>query len=737
MALELTTVSRQILSTNRKMPSIVVEFDGITELFTNASIVSVRRFDDTDLEFDDGWYLDTNYPNADEQPLLSFTGLGGTTTKIDAKIDPDLGIGEGVNSMQISIADDKKGTLISLFATYEFLARKVRIKVSPDSERSIYPNDYVTVFRGIVDEINFESGTILFNVSHPDQKKRQTIFVEGITKISGALDNSTTTITVIDTGDFLTGITGPDGNNDSAFSSYIRIDDEIIRYTGKTSTTFTGCTRGALGTTAATHDDEAEVKSFYTLEDNAIDLACKIMLSGWSGYFKTGVSVTTFSAGSNEIYFAAQDLVDLYGLTVGDYVTISGATNGSNNVSLKTIFSIEVDDEKNTTIILNDTTLVSEGSTSATASFRSRYDTLPSGLKMTPDEVDVDGHEYLRSSFLSTADMLFYLKETIDDAKDFINKEIYRPIAAYNVPRETKSSVGYTIPPLPTETPITVDTSNIKNPEKIRKKRQLGRSFYNAILYKFNEDTLENEFNSGLFTISAESKARIPIDAKVFTVESKGLRNANLCNSASNRRLSRYKFAASQIQNLKTTFGAGYATDVGDKIIVDGTSLKIPDESAGTKTSEARLYEILHKSLDLKTGDVTFTVLDTNFSLNNRYGLISPASYIASVANDKTFTIQQSHAWTTNEYKKWRDFVGASVRIRTVDYSSHATGVLKTVESDTIILENDLAITPSAGMIMEYSSYPDQGLVSVTTIYGHVSSGSAAFFDGKKAYLMI
>ena len=42
-------------------------------------------------------------------------------------------------------------------------------------------------------------------------------------------------------------------------AGYLLIDSEIIQYTGKTSTTFTGLLRGLFGTTAATHADNATV----------------------------------------------------------------------------------------------------------------------------------------------------------------------------------------------------------------------------------------------------------------------------------------------------------------------------------------------------------------------------------------------------------------------------------------------------------------------------------------------
>lgn len=65
--------------------------------------------------------------------------------------------------------------------------------------------------------------------------------------LNGALDSSTTTVTVNDTTGFPT-------------AGYITIEAEAISYTGTTGTTFTGCTRGADSTTAASHVDASEVK---------------------------------------------------------------------------------------------------------------------------------------------------------------------------------------------------------------------------------------------------------------------------------------------------------------------------------------------------------------------------------------------------------------------------------------------------------------------------------------------
>lgn len=69
--------------------------------------------------------------------------------------------------------------------------------------------------------------------------------------LSGSLNLSATTVTVDDTTPF------PN-------SGTIVIDNEQISYTGKTSTTFTGCTRGVNASNAAAHSDNAAVHQLST-----------------------------------------------------------------------------------------------------------------------------------------------------------------------------------------------------------------------------------------------------------------------------------------------------------------------------------------------------------------------------------------------------------------------------------------------------------------------------------------
>jgi hypothetical protein len=114
--------------------------------------------------------------------------------------------------------------------------------------------------------------------------KPRTLTVEGIdragvyTTLSGPVSSTSTVITVDSTLTFLP-------------SGYIRIDNEIIRYTGKTDTTFEGVTRGASGSQPASHSAGAQVYKYFFQNDKDIWMASLKMISnspypvgvGWKG----------------------------------------------------------------------------------------------------------------------------------------------------------------------------------------------------------------------------------------------------------------------------------------------------------------------------------------------------------------------------------------------------------------------------------------------------------------------
>lgn len=86
------------------------------------------------------------------------------------------------------------------------------------------------------------------------------------TQLNGAIDDNDTTITV-----------DARGTADFPEQGRIHIDDEEIFYTGKTDKSFTGCIRGARGTQAVAHSDNAVVNNAYRVL--VTDFSSKIPIS--------------------------------------------------------------------------------------------------------------------------------------------------------------------------------------------------------------------------------------------------------------------------------------------------------------------------------------------------------------------------------------------------------------------------------------------------------------------------
>ena len=82
----------------------------------------------------------------------------------------------------------------------------------------------------------------------------------GTGQVVEVLTGTTGTLIEIKTNSTLTTIT-VDSTTGFPTTGHIIIDDEIIQYTGITSTTFTGCVRGALGTVAVYHNDNSPVET--------------------------------------------------------------------------------------------------------------------------------------------------------------------------------------------------------------------------------------------------------------------------------------------------------------------------------------------------------------------------------------------------------------------------------------------------------------------------------------------
>ena len=744
MTLQLTPRAQRKADELAINPQIILEIDGVAKVFGVVGIQKIAQYGDP-IFFGDPGLVYGGLADIPDELQSKTISLENSSTSINQQLRPDQGNVASVSSLQIALLDKDQeiSKLVSPGVQLtDILARKCKVWMGFD--QTAFPEDYIILFRGTVDDVSSGPGLITLNIAHPDTKKRQEIFQKQTTQLDGAINNTTTTVTVLDTTGFLTPVNGPGGSPDAAINYFVRIDNEIIKYTGTTGTGYTGVVRGQLGTVGAAHDDEAEVSSVVTVEASAMDTALKLMLSGVNGDFATSVPMTNFQnvegdVIANALYFESVDVELEYGLTVGDYVTTTGAAVGANNFSGRQITAV-LFGNNGTYIIVDGAALVTEGGTSAVVDFRSQYDTLGEGLRMTPDEVDIAQHTFLRDVFLSGVNYRFVLQDTLQ-TDDFLNKEIYLPAGAYALPRKGRSSVGFTSPPIPGEILKTFNQDNIKRPDRLTIRRTTSRNFYNTIVYAYEEDVLTDErFNEGLITTSATSKTQIPFGNKVFRIDSKGMRrdlgSGAQASSISSRLLFRYGFAADMMENVETFFKAGFNVEIGDDVILDGTDLKLLNRDDGTRDKPPKFFEVINKRTNIRTGQTSFTLVDTNFDGSQRFGLIGRASLIT--ASLSTTEVQLKKSFNTSflsEGDKWSDFVGETLIIRTEDGTSLDRRTLSAVEGNILRFAVPLTFTPVADDIVEFGDYNDvSDLVRARYTF---MTDNAAFDDGGAPYQMI
>ena len=767
MAVELTTAALAALSGTLKSPNLVLKIEDVDTLYGAGLIEQVARIGD-DLIIGEAdvnpkaFYVGGNGPNGDQRDIIT---LDGTSTSIKQTLDPSKGQGSNVSTLSIALIDN--GEVTELITPGSVVPDILQSKclVYLGFQGTSWPEDYSVVFRGFITDISCDAGKVTFQINGTDERQRTSIFTKATVKLTTAMTTSSTSMTIDTVAGVLQPITGPNGQMDPTFSAYFKIDDEIIGWTNITAssngfvTTYTvnGLARAQYGTAAATHDLGASADTFYRLTGNAIDLALKLMASGNVSTDTTTLQttihpfntlpVTSMNVGGleyvqNSLFFRGVINDNDLGVSIGDFVTISGSPNLFNNFSSVVTAVTQGEAGCFVSVALP---LLDEQVSVASAAFISQFATLPDGCQMAPDEIDVTQFLRIKQLYLNGITLDFYLKDTIDQAKDFIEQEIYLPLSAYSIPRKAKTSVGYFSGPIPGNNIVSFDNTNIKSPQSIAVKRSTNSNFYNEIVYKYDEDPVEDQYNSGYIGVSQTSKSRIPNSPnKTLVIESKGLRSLNGAKltvlDQVTRRFNRYQYGAESF-TFSSLLSDGYTVEVGDITLFDGTNLMLPDIKTGQKGISPRLLEIQNREIQLKTGDLKFTALDTNFNGAGRHALISPASYITSATSASAFTLFTDQPPETliaaiPEYYKWRQLVGSAVQVRNADFSIRGYTTLIRADSNNVQVAPALPFVPQTDMIMEFAPYSNAASTKTQhLVYGYMTD--QPFADGSDPYTMI
>lgn len=712
MALELSINAELLKDQTNIQQQLILEIDGIPFIYGAVGVTKLALYGDDIVYGQSGLVYGGTVSDPNGRAYIS---LDGTTRQIQQQLEVDKG---GVGSIQrfnIVLVDKNQEVTRALQPgryVPDVLSREANVYIGFGGS---HPEDSVRIFNGIVTSQDGSPGKWRLGIDHPEYLKRQDLFVQVQTELDGAIGSGNTSLVLASVDNLIT--------PQDAVRSYIRIDDEIIEYTGITvsTRTLTGLVRGSLNTVASTHDDEAEATSFYTLSGDPIDLALKLMLSdAGNNPFKTGVSTPAFIQVSpseqitNGILIEDTRIKDSLGLEIGDLVSVSGATEGANNFTNRSIAAF-VDRPTGTVLVVSGPSLVIETDSSAVMSFKSQYNVLPegAGCAMKPSQVDVAQHTRMRTLFPSLPQYELYIKDTVN-AKEFITNEVYFPAGFYQVPRKARSSVNTTIPPLVLDDLVELTDQNTKKAADNKISRGLTKNFYNSIVYKFNLDSLEDKYLAGEIQVSQRSKNRINTGNKSLTITSAGFRDnpstRTFIRSQTRRFSDRWQFGAESI-TIECDYKTGFPLEIADIVLFGSSQLQIPDLEEGSRDFKPRLMEVVNKKLDIR-GNVSVELLDTGVGLDGRYGVISPNSFVASGSSASVIKLKASFG--TGEFElerdKWKNFIGEEIRVRNTTFTYEEVVTLQQYDPnslDGIIVDPPLAGAPPEDYLIDLPEYPD------------------------------
>lgn len=705
--------------------NVVIEIEGVDTIISMQTLYKKIVYGDPDIHYGDPGLVYGGLVAFGSDQVKTLISLE-SNLMISQRIEPEQGRG---SVAQFSVILIDKDQFVSRLMTPgiivdEPLGNKL-VKVHLGYQQSSYPQDYVTIFRGYISSCDYLVGKYSIQMSDANSKKRAQLFFSGTTNLSAGVSNVATVIPVVTSQDFFTPILGPSGSYDPILTTYLQIEDEVMSYgpTDIAPTSFT-VARGQRGTSAVAHASNSDVSNTAQLQENGITLALKLMLSGWNGPYVSAVEMQTIrdtiSAGDypNAVLFESSvDLIETYGLVIGDQAIISG--NASGNDGTYFISSIESINGGTNNLLRFTTNLPNlENPATGTIAFRSQFDTLPTtmGQKMSPMEVDVQRFIDIRNQLFSQGEytLQFYITDRVN-GKEFIDKEIMLPFGSYSITRFGKISMTATQPPIAGSKLPVLDKTSVIEPTMIKAKRAINnRTYFNEIQYRYDANDA-GEFKTVDSVIDSLSLSNIAISS-VLPIESKGLKTSLAADLVVIRRgnflISRYRSGAIQY-TMKVNWRVGSIIETGDVVLVnDNGDLQIINFETGERNLGSQLLEVIDRKFDVRTGQVELVLLTgLGYNTDQRFATISPSSYVESGATTTRIRIRDSFGslYPGNEPKKWEQLFGTQIRIHTYDYTTYdeETTLIGFEPADPyVMIVTALSVAPPADSIVEIANYP-------------------------------
>jgi hypothetical protein len=718
------------LSTQQtKTLNVVLCLEGITPCFSLQPTYTTLRYGDPDVFYGDPGLI---YGGLRLLQGVSSVLSAESSLTITQRLEPEQGRAS-IQQMTFKLVDKDQAVSQALLTNGEIMGRRLRVLAG--YQNSSYPDDYLTVFRGLVTGVQFQTGSVNLTTGDLGQKRRSAIFRAKKTDLTATITDAQTSIPVQNNEGFYALALDQSLLPSSSWRvrPYLRIESEYMLYgygAAVGTTSMTVLERGSRGTIALPHDINKEVTHAVELQDNAITLALEIMLSGNGDISLPAAQAygavidPAITPATNVVLF--RDGVDVqrdYGIVAGDTITITGSASNNGTYTVSSLG--DAFDEPNRLLYLS-SSLTYEVPAAGSVTFKSKYDVLPEqvGLSIAPADVDILGHEEVRAQYFSGAEYdLTIFVTSQQTGKDFIESQLYLPIGAYALTRLGRLSMGFTRPPLPGQKLVFLDSSNVIDPNGISTARGLNtRKFFNEIQYEYDPNDA-GQYQQVIRALDTDSLNEIGI-LSLLPIKASGLHGgagAQVASRVTRRLLGRYKKGAVEI-NLKTNFQAGSQIEAGDVVaVVDNGTLQIQDFETGARSIGSMLLEVVDRSLDLKSGQANLKlVTGLGAQLTDRYATISPSSKITATGTTNTKLRLKASYGTTTQETKWSDYVGQQVIVHSPDWSVSAEVTFTQFSitlPDTMEVSPALPFTPLEDYQVDIISYPNNTDATDASLY--------------------
>ena len=180
MAIELTELAKSKAAGVLQAPQLVLQIDGVPQIFGIGTVKKYARIGDPDLFIDGSWNIGGFVAYNNQVDAID---LAASSNSISQQLLQDRGGTSSISSVQISLFDD--GEITNLITPGNVVPDilGLRANVWLGYQETSWPQDFTRIFSGIIDEV-IGGATVVLNVAHPEQKKRAEVFQKVSTKLT-------------------------------------------------------------------------------------------------------------------------------------------------------------------------------------------------------------------------------------------------------------------------------------------------------------------------------------------------------------------------------------------------------------------------------------------------------------------------------------------------------------------------------------------------------------------------